>query len=131
MDTSEMYIKMCEKAFKDIGFLPDNGCPSQFATKDRMQWYGNALLLTSADSARTKTDDSITGEVYRQDQLQAMRRANTAEHALTELCELYKFIMDNSEYLLSKSREQVELAALMFQKYSKIWNGEDWSVIDG
>jgi hypothetical protein len=67
MDITEEYINMCEKAFKDIRFLPDNGCPSQFATKDRMQWYGHALLLSSAESDHTKTNDSITGEIYGQD----------------------------------------------------------------
>jgi hypothetical protein len=131
MDTSETYIKMCEKAFKDIGFLPDNGCPSQFITKDRLQWFDNALLLSNADYESQRTDGHIIGEVYRQDQLQAM-----VGESYRDLLNIGDWA-NNTDYLSSIRRwkyfismEQLWLTYVLKQKYNKIWTGEDWVVIE-
>lgn len=129
MDTSGAYIKMCEKAFKDIGISPDNGCPSQFITKDRMQWPDGALLLSGSEYEVRKRDPNIIGQLYRQDQLQEMVKT---KDRLLDCSKFFTFAccygVDHIEDIQDEkiSMEQLWLAFVMKELHYKVWDGEDW-----
>ena len=126
MDNTELYIKMCDKAFKYIGFLPDNGCPSQFDTKDRMQWYGHSLLLSSSDSDICRANEQITGQIYRQDQLQEMVIGDYVSPGKM-FSAFGRWYDEEGDYTLSA--EQLWLVFVMKEKYNKSWNSEDWITV--
>ena len=153
MDTSEIYVKMCEKA-KEI---------QEFAPLDFGSWYAYLRPLTGlwchpdakeypygrdrdyflAHPIRpvvnliVKDFDGSPMHIYeeyiehcwlpRQDQLQEILFIHK-EHLFPQCVLLREFIREGELYILHflKSMEQLWLAFVMYKKFNKIWNGEDW-----
>lgn len=129
MDTSETYIKMCEKA-EEI--------QAHWSIKKRgtnNYWY----CISSAGTARglNMVISDGSGEsnyiwLPRQDQLQEMRPHKVAlafgdlhyafAHGFTDT-----YHKDDWEYaFIYETDEQVWLSFIMKEKHNKAWNGEDW-----
>lgn len=147
MDTSETYIKMCEKA-EEIQGIGDKywdkfsiGCwhsPNHVRCKGHFEYWhmaykycpvcGKQLEITPEYSicSRREGDDNIW--LPRQDQLQAMY-GNMSDC----LSAIYRWEETSSigdyycyDYDLFTSLEQLWLAFVMKEKYNKTWNGEEW-----
>jgi len=125
MDTSETYIKMCEKAD-----LKPHG------TKHDQQWQdGDYYFLDEKVDVYTfwHYPTHIYNAIWlpRQDQLQEMVDGDVYE----KVCNFYDFVNDVVGWELMKyklkedyftSMEQLWLAFVMKEKINKTWNGEDW-----
>lgn len=109
MDTSETYIKMCEKA-KEI----------------------QALERTVSDNIMSHyTHDGKSTWLPRQDQLQEMVSVPIGtfnDNFWTILEDLRDWGHNYAEFQqwIPLSMEQLWLAFVMNEKYNKVWNGEDW-----
>lgn len=119
MDISKEYIKMCEKAFKYLGILPDGGCPSQFSLKG-----DSRLLLSSAEWTEKFDKPSVAGQIYRQDQLQEMVRGDRTSWQLTQF--FWNWLWTKEEVTAEKSLEQLWLLFAMCELFKKTWTGEEW-----
>lgn len=155
MDTSPEYIKMCEKAKKDIKSAWRHGQPFFDTDVQRIE-YACPLLMNVPRVA-----DTI---LWEQDQLQEMiidvfkakhqvwvkenerlknvaSRCSIAVHPLgpAELAWalVYEIAIEEEDvwdetkpyYLKMSSSEQLWLAFVMKEKYGKVWDGEDWKEI--
>jgi len=109
MDTSEIYIKMCEKA-GEIQRL-------HFGTEEENDFYWCSIRATTLEEGK-KIGYAIW--LPRQDQLQKM--VGDFEGQIKEA--LYWLYSDEME--LVTSFEQWWLRVVMRQKYNKFWDGEDW-----
>ena len=118
MDTSEQYIKMCEKA--------------EEITKGHKLVTGDVYYRKKAycgcfcPACRPSAEVGLAW-LPRQDQLQEMVNP-PYDYALT----LYYFIRYCQDDRVSKahitSMEQLWLAFVMKEKYGKVWNGKEWVV---
>ncbi len=129
MDTSETYIKMCEKAKK---ILPEH----KYETGD---WYSTVFhdgvflvqdLDAWADVPLYLRHPSECFPVYRQDQLQEMVGIRTPED-FERFHQSFSFPWEGEfgipDYMgVCTSMEQLWLAFVMKEKYGKTWDGEDW-----
>jgi len=126
MDTSETYIKMCEKATEiqtsqqDMGFIhgdyyyePASRNWDIIYDSHKSYVYGIPLCIW----------------LPRQDQLQEM----LSLHNLWAKTLAFEFFLrkegsyDIKSYAFQfTSMEQLWLAFVMKEKYNKVWNGEDW-----
>jgi len=113
MDDSKIYIKQCEKAFKDIGIVDSSGLPNKFILE------GYTFLLSD-----DKPFHVILGQVYRQDQLQEMVKGIDNEYHLLRC--FFEFCSCQNH----KPFEQLWLAFVMKEKYNKVWNMEEWRDCD-
>ncbi len=119
MDTSETYIKMCEKAeeIQECYDMAKYPYPNLF-------WYNNELHFLN--------NLKVGIWLPRQDQLQEMIGKTYPEpyFMLTDwIIENESKIdenMNNPCFANTESMEQLWLAFVMKEKYNKIWNGEDW-----
>jgi len=114
MDTSETYVKMCEKAVE-------------------IQKYFYGLPLSKRDIhdfyKQIQGGGYITNVwLPRQDQLQEMVwkdfKLQLISHALMDFYNWAQSLFDELDDY--ESMEQLWLAFVMLQKYRKTWNGEDW-----
>lgn len=143
MDTSETYIKMCEKA-EEIQAIADEHwdefsmscwhspnhvqCKGHFSDWHMAYKYcpvcGKALKITPEYSFCHRFLDDDTTWLPRQDQLQEMviGKVEMWTTAITGLHNLAKF----AETIEFGSMEQLWLAFVMKEKYSKVWNGDEW-----
>ena len=124
MDTSKEYVKMCEKAYSDIGLLTTNGMPNQYMTKD----FDGRFLLSGDDS-----QCDINGQLYRQDQLQDMvtdKFSSREQIPCLQKILAYK-VQCTKEDKNPSTWEQLWLAFVMKEKYSKQWLAEkqEWVII--
>ena len=152
MDTSEQYIKMCEKAWEiqelDCKFIRNLYVSSPEAgTCPKHKWIGFGKYCRDCGSKlkpykmyETREGDSrLDKEVWllRQDQLQDM-----LIEAGIESFELVRRIYTNapsswaatkyqSIKCIAASPEQALLQLLYHEKYNKVWNSEDWEVDSG
>ena len=113
MDTSETYIKMCEKAVEiQKIWNPTFG-----------DWLQDEYISIVSDEELAR-ENKKKNDVWlpRQDQLQEMVGCNPGNWIIW----MDKFISDR-EYFYTL--EQTWLAFVMKKKYGKIWNGEDWVVV--
>ena len=112
MDTSKIYVKMCEKAEEIQKIKPEWNLEGD----DGEWWYPN-------DNKREVNHIWLP----RQDQLQEILFTHK-EHLFPQCVLLREFIREGELYILHflKSMEQLWLAFAMKEKYNKIWNGEDW-----
>jgi hypothetical protein len=133
MDTSEKYIKMCEKAQeiqdlkttwddKDFFGISNNNIKGKLKVSD---FKGNTGFLT--------TMKSLEIWLPRQDQLQEIHPIDLVMGILgNSWSDEMGFDKEDErleKYLsLFKTNEQVHLAFIMKEKYNKIWNEEqqDW-----
>jgi hypothetical protein len=111
VDTSKTYVKMCEKAIEIQQVFPT------ITPDDRSFWV----------------DDFNSGKsvwLPRQDQLQEMVKSDIHPHwQLNSFVDagISDYIQEMNEYAKQfSSMEQLWLALVMREKYSKIWNGEVW-----
>ncbi|GAG05445.1 unnamed protein product [marine sediment metagenome] len=144
MDTSEQFIKMCEKA-EEIQEIADDyidsfsiSCwysPNHVQCKGHFtDWHmgykycpvcRKPLKITQEYSIclRIKGDDTIW--LPRQDQLQEM--LFEGEYGLQTICaRLYEWSTSASCSICFESMEQLQLGFWMRAKYNKVWNGEEW-----
>ena len=125
MDTSETYIKMCERA----DLKPHN------SEHDRQWQDGDCYFLDEKVDVYTfwHYPTHIYNAIWlpRQDQLQEMVDGDVYE----KVCNFYDFVNDVVGWELMKyklkedyftSMEQLWLAFVMKEKINKTWNGEDW-----
>lgn len=123
MDTSETYVKMCEKA-EEIQKLRDHLFEGAdwITSKGGFYFFGPyevpAILIRNL------------GEIWlpRQDQLQEMIRDKMSVPVMI-YCLSLLLELRNISYLKTidvNSMEQLLLALVMKERYDKVWNGEDW-----
>jgi len=112
MDTSETYIKMCEKVPFELNFRPG----------DHIYSYDRKRVEILIDFEQLIGNLNPT-KLYHQDQLQEMLMLNIPQE------ETFYFLRDFTLGHLKKypeSWEQIWLIAVMKTKFNKIWNGESW-----
>ena len=152
MDTSKEYIKMCEKA-EEIQEMLDNSyytIENVFAVRakrkqciheeeklfipysydkvycercgKKLEEYETEYIATYSQKPFHLLNDEVQKFIWlpRQDQLQQM----IAKFYLLPFNTFHKFCIKNQVEF--NSMEQLWLTFVMWQKYHKIWNGEDW-----
>lgn len=130
MDTTETYVKMCQKAEEiQAEWKPQDGdwtygSPFEDGTNPRVECFA----LFDLDDWEWKLNPHIW--LPRQDQLQEMvcvKFKVMAEAVQWLYSEIAPWPKEPSEYYRSfTSFEQIWLAFVMKEKYHKTWNGEDW-----
>jgi len=129
MDTTEQYIKMCEKAEEiQKEWEPDDGdcCYDKYAKLLYPFISGDIVWHALGD---TKRERYIF--LPRQDRLQEMVKDKYGQADPVGLIwALYRFAGPNRVGIASefRSMEQLWLAFVMSQKYGKVWNSdkEEW-----
>jgi len=136
MDTSETYIKMCEKAVEiqeahswEEGDYGWQGTPS----------YGVHCLVSHRDLVIwEKADEGLPFHLIwlpRQDQLQEMVGGYQPHmfHAFIEFVIGCSYLESWGDYPNQwdkcQSYEQLWLAYVMYQKHGKAWNGDAWELV--
>jgi hypothetical protein len=135
MDTSETYIKMCEKATEiQTEWKPNQG--DLYCYQENGPEYYVHMLLKKHNPQYL----ALPGYIWlpRQAQLQEMvdapyqddnpERQSIGRHA--QLIQLVRDIDLFSQQINLKSitsMEQLWLAFIMKAKYGKVWNGTDWA----
>ena len=114
MDTSEQYIKMCEKA-EEI-----QNCEEA----SKQYRYPRNIYLGKgdygyADFYQYKHSENIW--LPRQDQLQEM--VGSFEHCCMRIVQYWD---DDTGFEYCTSMEQLWLAFVMKEKYGKVWSGDKW-----
>ena len=135
MDTSETYIKMCEKA-EEIQKL----APREAKMDDPHYFEQHNFIADSGGRISPEDDgyffglDKVQVWLPRQDQLQEMLdyRKIGLNYPVKSgwLTPLPPTLMAIQDFLKSswvwESWEQLWLAFVMYEKYNKTWDGEDW-----
>jgi hypothetical protein len=120
MDNSVEYIEMCRVAeeIQEQKLHTDGNVFINFVSgewqKTHVYTYGRIIPYDTGDY-----------EVWlpRQDQLQEMVKMGFRAF----VCDIYIFITDNAKYSSQfTSMEQLWLAFVMWEEYSKQWDGEVW-----
>lgn len=124
MDNTKEFILQCEKAV-EIQELWDRRmgsfyCESYWSNEEQKDLYVINVL---------KSDNQYIYQprftwLPRQDQLQEMLNKELADLVWDFGAFLYP--MNSSVHYDGKSMEQLWLAFVMYEKYNKTWNGEDW-----
>ena len=135
MDTSEQYIKMCEKAEEIQKGHPQDGVGGH--------WHSGCIILTHEgdyyrviDKEAERTCESCGNtETYilstrsiflpRQDQLQEMVVNDWADNFRKFIHWCFPSIGKVIPFV--GSMEQLWLAFVMKEKYNKTWDGENWA----
>ena len=124
MDTGETYIKICEKAEEIQAIRRDRGFiyGDYYYEPISRNWN---IIYDSQKSYMYSMPMCIW--LPRQDQLQEILFIHK-EHLFPQCVLLKEFIKENELYIVSflKSMEQLWLAFVMYKKYNKVWNGENW-----
>ena len=146
MDTSETYVKMCEKAeeiqkkwkpksgdycfgkcVRHCGDLVSEPEVYRFAPLDDDCWYESIPVGWDYDKWEEKTD-SIW--LPTQDQFQQMVRPEKRSHwYLVELFANWCVAQKKDIPFAFYSMEQLWLAFVMKQRWNKSWNGENWVAV--
>jgi len=118
MDTTPEYIRMCEKAWQDLGDPKISLINEEYQILDRQNlWarrYGH-MIHFSFKSSRVFNDEI---PIYQQDQLQEMINITPAT---------FSNILSSIHYVRNKPPQSFEvmwLEIVMQKKYSKTWNDE-------
>ena len=132
MDTTETYIKMCEKAeeiHKEHEWIEGDWCWDV----TNKEWY----ILCPCCHNYEHYPLSMYFWLPRQDQLQEMVKGDDHMHLLAykfalyfhgNLDPLYWYIgVDNYTVDADNSMEQMWLAFVMKEKFNKVWDGENWN----
>ncbi len=116
MDTSETYVKMCEKAEEIQRLVRSN--PLKY--------------LDGKDFIQGEIGDIEQTWLPRQDQLQGMVKTRDR---LLDCSKFFSFAcyygVDHIEDIQDEkvSMEQLWLAFVMKEKHNKVWNGEQWEEV--
>ena len=144
MDTSEQYIKMCEKAeeIQGVAKRGDDWHPHDYwyfpaGSKNEYGYSSEAEIAVIGDAedcghCLSYYCDQLPDAIWlpRQDQLQEMIYPHEGRDysPLFELDSWHEKIFRNKKYFDGfASYEQIWLAYVMFEKYGKVWNGGTWS----
>lgn len=132
MDTSETYIKMCQQATEiQAAWVPQ---PGDYCIGNEYEGFIQFGTPAIGDCPAGITWDNENNHsepradvicLFRQDQLQEMY----GQFGLQSMCAaLYNFSTSavGSTITIAGSMEQLWLAFVMWEKYNKTWNGEDW-----
>jgi len=131
MDTSETYIKMCEKA-EEIQESFKHSCNYQ----DAIVWRNNRVPTYLWRVAESNLEHEPYSEHFiwlpYQDQLQGMIEMEypyNINFFQQWAWEKLDFVSGYEQRPCFKftSMEQLWLAFVMKEKYNKIWNGEEWN----
>lgn len=140
MDTSETYIKMCEKAEEIQKLRMSNEFDDGDWFYDREEaevypvvgswWYHHQSACFEVMGGDINCIDTDVW-LPRQDQLQEMLWSSFEgknRYAIYEIVEAFKDYTFNTRQhmLFDPSMEQLWLAFVMKEKYDKTWNGEKW-----
>ena len=120
MDTSEAYVKMCEKAEEiQLDFRPQDGD----YIVEVIQSPRNVLMSIFVHPHHRRYI-----WLPRQDQLQEMISEHWNLTYSYGLVERFANWLRSSKvgYYENLSMEQLWLAFVMSQKYNKVWDGEEW-----
>ena len=146
MDTSETYIKMCEKETEIQLLAPSMqtrihilGNIYNCSTKDGSAFFWCMDTFDDDDLGNSILTNTIAVWLPRQDQLQAIVRQDPlsehwianptdAELAMLFLDFIYGEIGKQRKLRISETMEQLWLIFVMQEKYSKEWDREEWSV---
>jgi hypothetical protein len=146
MDTSEEYVKMCEKAVEiqsswkpkewDYIYCPEEGVVVISGYETDMGQYGHGIAAFNDNDAISYPCYNYVGDeavvpkhiwLPRQDQLQAMfPELNTPYLKMINIFNFYEFNSPEHEWMIDASMEQLWLAFVMKDKFSKEWDGTDW-----
>lgn len=137
MDNSETYIKMRRQAIPDLGM----GTPPVFSAGAEVQWLTTFVCTDIAGNFYYFSEDEQF-QLERQYQLQEMveevidkthfvfRFNEFVESSYLpithQLAYTYFANLDDEQREAVISMEQLWLAFVMKERYSKIWNGEEW-----
>lgn len=124
MDTTEKYIKMCEKAI-EIQSRINTFTAGDFIWKGQKYLYDAVFVC---DKAIFMKEEEIW--LPRQDQLQDMLN-DSVDDLVSKFIDrmTYRLMYINKleiTYPKLESMEQVWLTFIMKEKYHKIWKDEDW-----
>ena len=146
MDTSETYIKMCEKAEEIQPHLDDkDGVGGTWVSgyilyhiapmnqphdKDGFYHITDEIAIRECEKCGTRTEYIKSSKAVwlpRQDQLQEM-----VKESLDSMCIKFHNLHANDYYDETSgfgcftSMEQLWLAFVMKERWNKVWNGENW-----
>jgi hypothetical protein len=143
MDTSETYIKMCEKAHPILGekipeywdyWYVENQREDKFEVKVLSAYCTDSGVYGPGISDRGDLGGYILlFPIYRQDQLQEILEypvGSFNDNMWTALSCLsnYAFNTGNFRDFIPMSMEQFWLAFMMKEKYNKVWSGTEWRI---
>lgn len=118
MDTSEQYIKMCEKVFPYLNkYVP------LFSKRRRMYYVVDGKVGLWWDIVNTSNCERAF-PLWEQDQLQEMIEVINSETIAYFLSAIKHFEETTNRQF--KSWEQLWLAFVMKEKFNKVWNGKGW-----
>ena len=139
MDTSEVYIKMCEKTplqklwipaawdyiycklDKEPKVLSGYDVESGYFGHGISEYEGYKTMYDSQCGSKVFKDDHFC--IFRQDQLQAL----VIDNYISARKMFVHFGFYNTEYgEINYSPEKLWLCFVMEEKYNKVWDGEDW-----
>lgn len=142
MDTSETYIKMCEKAAEIQALKPKKDEYNYNEWSDfsvgSVFWDERVVVIGTINQLEGICDDCVRHTsknliwLPRQDQLQEMLNIKL-ESMLGDFYNAIGVLWEagwtlREEYEQFTSMEQLWLAFVMKEKYNKIWDGESWVV---
>lgn len=147
MDTSKEYIKMCEKSLGNLEWNPKFGdivyCKSTNETgivRSVYKDYSNKEWVCFSHESEDEgvfefnaPKDSFI-PLWRQDQLQDKVRSKlTYTDAIGAVWKLYNAVGPNrtSFYGKLRSLEQIWIAFVMKEEFSKVWNEKEWVEEEG
>ena len=121
MDISETYIKMCEKAWSDLKEyepLFSRRMRMLYVVDDKVGHWRLVVNISNYDRAFP---------LWEQDQLQEMVKRRRLADSLDDFARFCGFYRGRKLAVhIFKSMETIWLAFVMKEKYSKIWDGENW-----
>lgn len=126
MDTSKEYINQCEKA-EEIQKLWEHRTGDVCSPK-----FSNSIVwIVGFNTGFSELKEKNIIWLPRQDQLQAMTKdIHPKFEVLDWLFTIEKWGHEHFEKIFNsphpQSMEQLWLAYVMFERYSKQWNGKDW-----
>ena len=138
VDTLKEYINMCEMAVDvqdsykpflgDYVYCMDYNTETKRPSLIREVNGGSLAVLELVDYLDSAWHDEFTW-LPRQDQLQAMVLPSKC-NAYWLVNQLHYMCHNNNAYGLTgnPSMEQLWLAFVMFEKYNKTWNGQEWTL---
>jgi len=133
MDKTLKYQKMCIEAFKDIGYIKPT------ASSNLMIPASNSIENQQPDDFMLSFDDEFDniglgstvarpiGQLYQQDQLQGLWWSIDGALHPKDLFRRFSTIMEGNKdyYYQFSSPEQLWLAVIMWDSYSKIWDDKE------
>ena len=127
MDTSETYIKMCEKA-EEIQAQNNSTTIHKYLKHGDYSYWNGVTVICSKDYDLFLSQFDRVIWLPRQDQLQEMVHIDSS--GLRLVWRFYDWLRDydvSPEQIETyDSMEQLWLAFVMKKHFSKIWNGDDW-----